>query len=49
VPVFVMRNSSMATSFPLSLPCPLSFIPPNGASADELFPTFCMSQQDSTI
>jgi len=40
VPFFVTKNSSMATSLPLSLPTPLSLIPPKGASDDELFPVF---------
>lgn len=40
VPVLEIRYSLTATSLPLSLPYPLSFIPPNGDSAAEEFPVF---------
>lgn len=38
VPVLAIKYSSMATSFPASLPYPDSLIPPNGDSAHELLP-----------
>lgn len=38
VPVLVTKYSLTATSFPLSLPYPDSFIPPNGDSAADWLP-----------
>lgn len=43
VPVFVMRYSSIATSFPASLPYPDCLMPPNGDSAAEELPGVCQS------